>query len=86
LYRILSSYWLAHFYLLKKSAKGLHYFGLDCWMLEFFKYSIHEPKYKEQLLTFVFLEHGSAEKIAVCGLTKRDPNKQEVRFISVRSS
>jgi hypothetical protein len=26
-----------------------------------------------------FLEHGSAEKIAVC--TNRDPNKQEVGFI-----
>jgi hypothetical protein len=24
---------------MKKSAKGLHYFGLDCGMLEFFKYS-----------------------------------------------
>ncbi len=35
LYRILSSYWLVHFYLMKKSAKGLHYFGLDCGMLEF---------------------------------------------------
>ncbi len=37
---ILSSYWLAHFYLLKKSAKRLHYFGLDCGMLEYFT---HEP-------------------------------------------
>jgi hypothetical protein len=27
-----------------------------------------------------FLEHGSAEKIAVCGHTNRDPNKQEVGF------
>jgi hypothetical protein len=35
LYRILSSYGLAHFYLLKKSAKGLHYFGLECGMLFF---------------------------------------------------
>jgi hypothetical protein len=25
-----------------------------------------------------FLEHGSAEKIAVCAHTNRDPNKQEV--------
>ncbi len=25
LYRILSAYWLVHFYLLKKSARGLHY-------------------------------------------------------------
>jgi hypothetical protein len=40
LHRILSSYWLAHFYLMKKSAKGLHYFGLDCGMLDF---STHEP-------------------------------------------
>jgi hypothetical protein len=35
LYRILSSYWLAHFYLMKKFAKVLLYFGLDCKMLEF---------------------------------------------------
>jgi hypothetical protein len=25
----------------------------------------------------VFLEHGSAEKIAVCGHTTRDPNKED---------
>ncbi len=43
LYRILSSYWLAHFYLMKKSAKVLHYFCLDCGMLEFFKNSTPEP-------------------------------------------
>jgi hypothetical protein len=35
---------------MKKSAKVLHYFGLDCGMLEFFKYSTHEPLSKEQLL------------------------------------
>jgi hypothetical protein len=40
LHRILSSYRLAHFYLMKKSAKVLHYFGLDCGMLKFFT---HEP-------------------------------------------
>ncbi len=40
LHRILSSYWLAHFHLMKKSAKVLLYFGLDCGMLEFFT---HEP-------------------------------------------
>jgi hypothetical protein len=28
-----------------------------------------------------FLEHGSAEKIAVCAHTNRDLNKQEVGFI-----
>jgi hypothetical protein len=37
-YRILSSYLLAHFYLIKKSAKVLHYFDLDCGLLEFFDY------------------------------------------------
>jgi hypothetical protein len=51
LYRILSSYWLAHSYLMKKSAKVIQYFGLDCGMMEFFKYSTHEPSSKEQLLT-----------------------------------
>jgi hypothetical protein len=29
----------------------LHYFGLDCGMLDFLKYSNHKPKSKEQLLT-----------------------------------
>jgi hypothetical protein len=28
-----------------------------------------------------FLDHSSAEKIAVCAYTNRDPNKQEVGFI-----
>jgi hypothetical protein len=32
-----------------------------------------------------FLEHGSAEKIAVCAHKHRDPNKQEVGFIFVWS-
>ncbi len=40
LYRILSFYWLAHLYLLKKSAKGPHVFGLDCRMLEYYT---HDP-------------------------------------------
>jgi hypothetical protein len=34
--------------LMKKSAKGLLYFGLDCGMLEFFS---HEPYSKEQLMS-----------------------------------
>ncbi len=49
--RILSSYWLAHFYLMKKSTNVLIYFGLDCRMLKFFT---HEPQSKEQ---FMFLPH-----------------------------
>jgi hypothetical protein len=60
---ILSSYWLAPFYLMKKFIKVLLCFGLDCGMLEFFT---HEPQSKEQLMSLMhFLEHGSAEKIAV---------------------
>jgi hypothetical protein len=43
LYRILSSYSLAHFYF-------LHYFGLDCGLLEFFRYSItYEPSSKNKM-------------------------------------
>jgi hypothetical protein len=40
LHRILFSYLLAHFYLMKKSTKVLLYFGLDCGMLELFT---HKP-------------------------------------------
>ncbi len=43
LFRIYSSYWLSHCYLLKKSAKVLLYFGLNCGLLVFFKYSTHKP-------------------------------------------
>jgi hypothetical protein len=68
--------WLAHFYLMKNSARVMHYVGLHCMMLEFFKYSTHQPLFKEQLLIFPhFLEHSSAEKIAVCAHTTRVPNK-----------
>ncbi len=55
--------------LLKKSAKGLHYYGLDCGMLELLRAVIQR--------TIVdipaFLEHGSSEKIGVCAYTNRDP-------------
>jgi hypothetical protein len=47
LHRILSSYWLEHFHLMKKSTKVRLYFGLDCGMMEFFTY---EPQPKEQLI------------------------------------
>ena len=47
LHRILTSYWLAHFYLMKKPAKVQLYFSSGCGMLEFFTY---KPQYKEQLL------------------------------------
>jgi len=47
LHRILSSYWLAHCYLMKKSTKVHLYLGLDCGMMEFFT---NEPQSKEQLM------------------------------------
>jgi hypothetical protein len=76
LYRILSSYWLAHFYLPKKSAKRIHYFGLDCGMLEYERAEIQKT-----IVNFpAFLEHGSAEKIAVCAHTNRDSNKDEIGY------
>jgi hypothetical protein len=40
LHGILSSYWLAQFYVMKKSAKVLLYFGLDSGMLEFFTHKL----------------------------------------------
>jgi hypothetical protein len=41
---------------MKKSAKGLYYFGLHCSMLEFLHilYSTHGPSSKEQLLTLSY--------------------------------
>jgi hypothetical protein len=38
LYRMIASYSLAQFCLMKKSANVLHYFGLDCGLLKFFKF------------------------------------------------
>ncbi len=52
LHRILSSYWLAHFYLMKKSAKELLFFCLDCGMMKFFTFK-SQPK--EQLISLSHL-------------------------------
>jgi hypothetical protein len=59
----MSSYWLAHFYLMKKSAKVQLYFGLDCEMLGIL-YS-RAVIQRTIDISSAFLEHGSAEKIAV---------------------
>ncbi len=48
LHRVLSSYWLVHFHLMKKSAKVQLFYGLYCGMMEFFAY---EPQSKEQLIS-----------------------------------
>jgi hypothetical protein len=61
---------------MKKSAKVLHYFGLDCGMLELFKYSTHKPSSQRTIVDSpTFLEPGLAEKIAVCAYTTRLPKK-----------
>ncbi len=51
LHKILS-YWLAHFHLMKNSAKVLLYFGLDWGMMEFFTC---KPQSKEQLMSLPHL-------------------------------
>ncbi len=48
LHRILSSYLLAHFIWWKKSGKVLHYFGLDCGMLD----NIQNENLKNRLMIF----------------------------------
>ncbi len=63
LHRILSFYWLAHFYLMKKSAKVLLYFGLDCGMLKILYLQAVIQRTIDVSPTF--LEHGLGEKIAV---------------------
>jgi hypothetical protein len=76
LYRILSSDWLAHVYLMKKSANVLHYSGLDCGMLEYLQIFLSQAVIHRPIVDFsAFLETGLAEKVAVCDHTTRDPNK-----------
>ncbi len=48
LHRILSSYWLAHCYLMKKSTKVRLFFGSDCGMMKFFTL---KPQPKGQLMS-----------------------------------
>jgi hypothetical protein len=50
---------MAHFHLMKKSAKVLHYFGLDCGMMEFFTC---KPQSKEQLMSLPHLWSTVGEK------------------------
>ncbi len=47
MHRMLSSYWLAHFHLMKKSAKVQLFFGSGCGMMKVFTC---EPQSKEQLM------------------------------------
>jgi hypothetical protein len=53
----------------KKSAKVMLNFGLDCGLL---------VSISRTIVVFpAFLEHGSAEKIAIYAHTTRNPNKED---------
>jgi hypothetical protein len=56
---MLSSYWLAHFHLMKKSSKVQLYFGSGCGMMTFFTC---EPQSKEQLMPLPHLWNTVGEK------------------------
>ncbi len=43
----------------------MHYFGLDCEMLEFFKYYTHELSSKQQLLDGFLYEYEAAQNFEV---------------------
>jgi hypothetical protein len=72
---VLSSYWLAHFYLMKKSTKVLHYSGLDCGMLEFLQIFFSQAVIQRTIVDFCIFGDRLAEKIEVCDHTTRDPKK-----------
>jgi hypothetical protein len=63
--------------LIKKSGSPLFWFGLRNDGILYLQAAIPRTIVDSP----AFLEHGSAEKTAVCGHTTRDPNKQQVRFI-----
>ncbi len=69
--------WLAHFYLMEKSAKVLHYFGLDCGMLEFLQIFFSQAVTQRIVDSPGFLETGLVEKNSVCAHTTGVPNKKE---------
>ncbi len=54
----------------------MHYFGLDCGMLEFLQIFFSEAVIQRPLDFPEFLEQGLAEKIALCVNTTRVPNKK----------
>ncbi len=75
LHRILSSYWLAHFHLMKKSAKMQLYFGFGLRNDGIFYLQAAIQRTID--ISPAFLEHRSAKKITVWAPANREPNKQE---------
>ncbi len=59
----------------KKSAKGLHYFGLDCGMLEWRIFYSQAVLQRTMVDSPAFLGFGLAEKIVVCAHTTCLPKK-----------
>jgi hypothetical protein len=57
-----SSYWLAHFHLMKKSAKVQLYFGLGCGMMGIFYMQAAIQRTID--VSPAFMEYGLAKKIA----------------------
>ncbi len=56
----------------------LHYFGLDCGMLDFLQIFFSQAVIHRTIVDFpAFLETGLAVKISVCVHTTRVPNKKE---------
>ncbi len=78
LYRILSPDWLSHFYLLKKSTKGLLYFRLVCGLLVFFKHSTHRNPKND---CWLFCIYGAPFGEKDCGLCPYNPWSQQVGWL-----
>jgi hypothetical protein len=62
---------------MEKSAKVLHYFGLDCGMLEFLQIFFSQAVTQRIVDSPGFLETGLVEKNSVCAHTTGVPNKKE---------
>ncbi len=77
------------FYLMKKSVKVLHYFGLDCRMLEFFKYYSYELSSKKQLLSLLgFWSPVLRKRLRFVPIHRIQPvsrRRRRIRWISVWS-
>jgi hypothetical protein len=61
---------------MKKSAKVLHYPGLDCGMLDFLQiFFLQAVIQRPTVDSRIFRDPGLGENIAVCDHTTRDPKK-----------
>jgi hypothetical protein len=62
----------------EKSTKVLLYFVLDCGLLVFSQILYSQAEIPRTIVDSpAFLDHGSAEKIEVCGHTTCDPNQED---------